>query len=98
MKIFRGHLEFEWDNGNSGKNFKSHSVFDEECEEVFFDPEKRIAKDVFHSGAEARYILLGATNKHRLLFLVFTIRKGRLRIISARDINKKERHLYEKKS
>lgn len=65
MKIFRGHLEFEWDNGNSGKNLKSHSVFDEECEEVFFDPEKRIAKDVFHSGAEARYLLLGATNKHK---------------------------------
>ena len=98
MKIFRRHLEFEWDNGNSGKNFKSHNVSDGECEEVFFDPKKKIALDVFHSGAETRYILLGETSKHRLLFLVFTIRKGRLRIISARDISKKEKHLYEKKS
>ncbi len=98
MRVFRQHLEFEWDAGNSGKNLKNHGVTDGECEEVFFDPDKKIAKDTFHSGREPRYILFGRTRVSRLLFLVFTIRKGRIRVISARDINTKERHLYEEKT
>lgn len=98
MKIFRRYLEFEWDKGNVGKNFRLHNVSDGECEEIFFDPKKKIAKDIFHSGKEVRYILLGITSKRRLLFLIFTIRKGCIRVISARDINKKEKYLYEKES
>ncbi|OHA23634.1 MAG: hypothetical protein A3G52_02695 [Candidatus Taylorbacteria bacterium RIFCSPLOWO2_12_FULL_43_20] len=87
---------FEWDAGNSGKNWKSHAVTDEECEEAFFDPDKKVAVDETHSQNERRYFLLGNTSQSRLLVIVFTIRHERIRVISARDINKKERKLYEK--
>jgi len=98
MRIFQTPLEFEWDKGNKGKNFIKHQVTDGECEEVFFDGRKKILRDVLHSGKERRYILIGATRIQRLLFLVFTARKNKIRIISARDINKKERNLYEEKN
>ena len=98
MKVFELQQEFDWDAGNKGKNFKSHGVLDEECEEAFFDPKKKILKDIVHSGVEPRYILLGATKAQRILFLVFAIRKKKVRVISARDLNKKEQHLYEAKN
>lgn len=95
MKILRRPLAFEWDRGNRWKNWKKHAVTDEECEEVLFDPRKRIVKDVLHSRTEARYLLIGATKKQRPLFVVFTLRDHRVRVISARDLNRRERHLYE---
>ena len=97
MKIFRQALAFEWDSGNRGKNFKEHKVTDQECEEVFFDPKKKILKDQLHSDREERFLLLGKTKMERLLFVAFTARGDKVRVISARDINKRERHLYEKK-
>lgn len=97
MLLDEGLFEFEWDAGNVGKNGK-HGVSDSESEEVFFDSDKMILKDILHSHAEERLILLGNTKKKRLLFVAFTRRKNRVRIISARDVNKKERGLYEKKS
>ena len=96
MKISRSPVEFEWDKGNRNKNFIKHSVTDGECEEVFFDFNKKILKDVYHSAKEQRYIILGKTRFERILFVVCTIRKNKIRIISARDGNKKERRLYEK--
>lgn len=90
-------FEFDWDGGNSGKN-KKHAVEDAESEEAFFDPNKVILKDTLHSGDEERFILLGKTKKERLLFVVFTKRKTKVRIVSARSINRKERPLYEKTS
>lgn len=95
MRIFREPLGFEWGKGNQNKNYLRHQVTDEECEEVFFDARKRIAKDELHSGQEDRFILIGQTKKQRILFIVFTIRKDRIRVISARNLNKKERRLYE---
>ena len=59
---------------------------------------KKNYRDIIHSGREKRYILLGATKTQRILFAVFTVRRGRIRIISARDLNKKELYLYEKKN
>lgn len=97
MKILKKPLEFEWDKGNIGKN-KKHNVADKEAEEVFFDEKKVIYKDIFHSQKEERFIILGKTKKERLLYTVFTIRGKKIRIISARDINKKEVRLYEKKA
>jgi len=88
---------FEWDTGNKGKNLK-HKVADEECEEVFFDPRKVIQKDKLHSQKEERFILIGKTNQEKLLYVSFTIRKDKIRIISARDLNKKEYKLYEEKT
>ena len=71
---------------------------DQECEEIFFDQEKKIFKDILHSGREERYILLGQTKENRLLFIVFTIRASKIRVISARDLNKKEKKLYEEET
>ncbi len=96
IEIFEKITGFEWDNGNKGKNFISHQVTDEECEEIFFDPDKKILKDVLHSGKEERHILIGQTKKQRLMLAVFTVRENLIRVISARDLNRKERKLYEK--
>lgn len=95
MKVARSALAFEWDHGNRGKNFKKHKVTDEECEEVFFDTKKKVLRDLLHSDREERFILLGKTRKERLLFAAFTIRNDRIRVISARDLKNKEKHLYE---
>ena len=96
MKLFTKPIQFQWDKGNANKNFYKHSITDTECEEVFFDSKKVISKDIFHSRKEPRHILLGQTKAGRLLYTVFTIRNNKIRIISSRDINKKERKLYEK--
>ena len=89
-------MEFIWDKGNLDKNWHKHEVKTKECEEIFFDENKKIAKDKLHSNGEKRFIILGKTKKHRLLYLVFTMRGKKIRVISARDTNKKERKLYEK--
>lgn len=96
MLVFRRPLTFEWDSGNRGKNERRHGVTDSECEEVFFDPCKRILRDTLHSSGEERHLLIGATQVQRVLFVVFTMRANRIRVISARDLNRRERHLYGK--
>lgn len=88
--------EFLWDKGNIDKNWIKHRVSNKESEEVFFDEEKVIYKDVFHSQKEKRFIILGKTQRQRLLYAVFSERNGKIRIISVRDINRKERSIYEK--
>lgn len=95
MKTDKSTVEFEWDKGNIDKN-KKHKVEDRKVEEVFFDDRKVVLKDTLHSGFEKRFIILGLTKKARLLYIVFTIRKERIRIISARNAIKREVHLYEK--
>ncbi|MFA5995633.1 MAG: BrnT family toxin [Patescibacteria group bacterium] len=90
MLVLPEPIEFQWDSGNNTKNEERHCVLQQECEEVFFDLDKKILKDVLHSEHEDRYILLGHTKNHRPLFIVFTIRQQKIRIISARDLNKKE--------
>lgn len=95
MKTIKDLVEFEWDKGNIGKN-KKHGVSDKESEEVFFDNLKIIFKDELHSHKEIRFILIGRTKKGRLLYIVYTKRDKKFRIISARDINRKEVSLYEK--
>lgn len=87
-------LDFEWDKGNIEKN-KKHQVDAKEAEEIFFDEGKVILRDKLHSKSEDRYIILGKTKKDKLLYVVFTKRKTKIRIISARDVNKKEVYLYE---
>ena len=86
---------FDWDKGNRNKNFIKHQVTDEECEEVFFDPQKKSVNDELHSGQELRYLLIGRTKIGRVLFIVFTVREEKISIISDRDLNKRERRLYE---
>jgi len=96
MKKLKKIIQFDWDKANSGKNWESHKVSDEECEEAFFDQNKKMLKDVVHSGDEERFILLAQTKANRILFIVFTTRGEKIRVISARDLNKKEKNLYEK--
>lgn len=95
MIIWNEPIVFQWDSGNSRKNEK-HNVVNTEIEEAFNDSTKVMAPDINHSNVEQRYLLLGKTKKRRLLFIVFTLRSGIVRVISARDINKKEVSLYEK--
>jgi len=87
---------FQWDTGNINKNWLKHKVSNEECEEVFFDQGKKLLADPLHSSQEPRYLIIGKTKQQRLLFVVFALRKNKIRIISARDLNKRERKLYEK--
>ena len=87
---------FDWDAGNRTKNWLKHDVLYTECEEVFFNQPLLLTDDLLHSQSELRYFALGQSNRGRQLLLVFTIRNHLLRVISARDMNQKERRVYEK--
>jgi len=88
---------FEWDEYNADKIRRKHKVQSGECEEVFFNEPMLILPDETHSKSERRHWALGKTNDGRELFVVFTERKGKIRIISARDMSKKERASYHEK-
>jgi uncharacterized protein len=85
----------EWDKHNSEKIRARHSVTPAECEQVFFNVPVVAGDDEKHSETENRFYVLGQTDSGRLLFLVFTVRRDKLRVISARDMNKKERRTYQ---
>jgi len=87
---------FEWDAGNRDKNWERHKVSRGESEQVFFNRPVLVAADEKHSKSESRYAALGQTNRGRLLSLVFTVRDTSIRIISARDMSKRERRIYER--
>ena len=87
--------EFDWDEGNRDKP-KKHGVTIEEAEEAFFDENKVVFSDWEHSAKEKRFTLLGKTQKKRLLNITYSIRKKKIRIITARAINRREVQLYEK--
>ena len=87
---------FEWDEGNSMKNAK-HQVSDREAEQLFVNEPLVVLEDAGHSSSEPRWHALGKTNESRLLHVTFTLRTGgtRVRIISARQMHRKERKVYE---
>ena len=85
---------FDWDEGNSEKNWILHQVMRSECEQVFFNEPLIAANDPKHSQTEKRWFVLGKTDTERLLFVVLTIRNKLIRVISARDMNKKEKEVY----
>ena len=88
---------FEWDQGNIDKSFKKHGITPNEAEEVFLDEDILLLKDIKHSQQEGRFKAIGKIARGSILFLAFTVRRNKIRIISARDANKKERRLYEHK-
>jgi uncharacterized DUF497 family protein len=88
-------IGFDWDRGNLDKNWKLHGVPFWECEQVFFNEPLLVVEDVSHSGVEKRYYALGRTDAGRRLFVVFTIRRNLVRVISARDMSRRERKRYE---
>lgn len=87
---------FDWDDGNARKNEK-HDVSQAEAEQLFFDPGILVIADPAHSEAEPRFHALGKAREGRLLHVTFTLREeGTLiRVISARDMSRKERKFYE---
>jgi len=87
---------FEWDEGNIDENWKKHKVTNKEAEEVFINKPLLIVEDKKHSWSEKRFQALGRTSKNRWLFIAFTIREGKIRVISARDQSRNERRIYEK--
>jgi hypothetical protein len=87
---------FDWDDGNTRKNDK-HGVAQAQAEEVFFNQPLLMLEDLLHRDQEARYHALGKTLEGRLLHVTFTLRGGGtlIRVISARDMHRKERSLYD---
>ena len=85
---------FEWDGGNRDKNLK-HKVQWWECEQLFFNKPLIVLEDAAHSISESRYAAFGKTDAGRRLVVVFTMRRDQLRVISSRDMSRKERTFYE---
>jgi uncharacterized protein len=96
MESFFENIEgFQWDAGNRDKNFIKHDVQNWECEQIFFNQPVLILGDTVHSTTEKRWAAFGKTDSNRLLVIIFTKRDHLLRVISARDMNLKERKYYE---
>jgi|AntAceMinimDraft_16_1070373.scaffolds.fasta_scaffold102663_2 uncharacterized DUF497 family protein len=87
---------FEWDEGNINKSKKKHNLEWWTIEEIFFNEPLAIFEDFMHSKKECRYYVLGKTDDNIKLFVVFTIRNKKTRVIAARKMNKKERMYYGK--
>lgn len=85
---------FEWDDANAQKNWECHQVGPEEAEELFFHEPLVLRSDVRHSQREKRYYALGQTGRGRRLFVAFTIRRDLIRVISIRDMSRREQELY----
>ena len=101
MIEFRRIAGFDWDAGNARKHVATHAVDQAEAEQVFFNDPLLIVDDARHSGAGARYHALGRTDAGRLVHATFTLRLegGRqdgalIRVISARDMSRRERVRY----
>lgn len=88
---------FDWDAGNARKSEAKHGVSQTEAEQVFFNAPLLLAADPKHSETEPRFHALGRTNAGRWLHISFTLRFGgrKIRVISARDMHRKERIVYE---
>jgi uncharacterized protein len=89
---------FEWDEGNARKSSDKHDVAQAEAEQIFFNVPLLLVPDVRHSDQEPRFHALGKTDQGRALHVTFTLRKNGtvLRVISARDMSRKEREIYGK--
>jgi uncharacterized protein len=85
---------FDWDDANVEKNWDRHRVAFWEAEEIFFNEPLLVRSDIGHSERERRYLALGHTDTGRHLFISFTIRRHLIRVISARDMTRKETRTY----
>lgn len=96
-KILEQFSGFQWDKGNIDKNLIKHNVENWECEQVFFNRPLLVLDDPTHSASEKRWAAFGQTDTERCLVVIFTKRKNLIRVISARDMNKRERKFYNEK-
>jgi len=92
--LLAGCVGFDWDEHNARKNWEKHRVSPAECEEVLLRTPLVVQDDPLHSRVERRFYALGETSAGRLLFVVFTLRGDLIRVISARDMSRKEREVY----
>jgi uncharacterized protein len=88
-------MKCEWDNLKAIANLRKHGVSFEEAQTVFDNPLAVIFDDEAHSFDELREIIIGHSQRNRLLMIAFTERSSNIRIISARLVTKKEREDYE---
>ena len=88
---------FDWDDGNIRKSADKHDVSQAEAESIFFNDPLIVIGDAKHSETEQRFNALGKTAQNRLLHITFTLRQNgtMVRVISARDMHRKERKAYE---
>ena len=94
---FDNFVGFQWDRGNIDKNLIKHNVENWESEQVFFNKPLLVLDDPKHSIPEKRWAAFGKTDADRFLIVIFTKRGDLIRVISARDMNKKERKYYDEK-
>ncbi|MBF0269589.1 MAG: BrnT family toxin [Alphaproteobacteria bacterium] len=100
MIDFERLIGFQWDEGNARKSAAKHGVSQSEAEQIFFNEPLLVVDDSRHSQDETRFHALGITHEARLLHVTFTLREGgtRIRVISARDMHRKERGRYEQET
>ena len=96
-KMFEQFSGFQWDRGNIDKNLIKHNVKNWECEQVFFNRPLLVLDDPKHSSSEKRWAAFGKTDTDRFLVVIFSKRNNLVRIISAGDMNKRERKSYDEK-
>ncbi|HCH33710.1 MAG TPA: hypothetical protein DE045_12270 [Oceanospirillaceae bacterium] len=91
-------ISFRWDSGNARKSSEKHNVSQAEAEQTFFNNPLLLLLDEKHSNMEARYHAYGKTDNDRRLHITFTLRQDDtlIRVISARDMHRKERATYDK--
>jgi len=95
--MFGRNFEFEWDPSKASTNLRLHGIRFEEAADCFDDPYAAIFPDEWHSDDEPREILIGYSNKNRLLFVSFTQRAPRrIRLIGARRADAQERQWYDR--
>ncbi len=93
-EFFPGITGFNWDEGNSAKNWQRHAVTQAEAEQVFFNRPLVVGDVPEHSAEESRHFALGRTDQGREMAVVFTFRGSLLRVISVRPMSRKERRVY----
>jgi uncharacterized DUF497 family protein len=96
LEILSACTGFEWDEANADKDWIQHQVSPGECEEAFFNHPLLALPDVTHSKREPRFLALGQTDAGRPLFVAFTVRRQLVRVISARDMSRRERKEYDR--
>ncbi|GJQ34144.1 MAG: hypothetical protein JETCAE01_01540 [Anaerolineaceae bacterium] len=87
--------EFEWDDEKAECNLKKHGVSFDEAATIFNDPNIATILDPDHSEHEERFVSIGSSVIARLLTVIHTFRKTRIRLISARKATKAEKKRYE---
>lgn len=100
MIDFKQLTGFQWDDGNARKSTDKHGVSRAEAEQVFFNEPLLVVNDSGHSRSEPRFHALGVANTERRLHVTFTLREEstKIRVISARDMHRKERSRYEQET